>query len=112
MRHTIRTIGLCLAAVLAFPAHADRGGNGHDHGRDAPRDRPYDERGADGGWRLASGRLSLDEAVARVERQFGARAVRAEHKREGDRDVYRIRLLAPDGRVFNVTVDAETGEIR
>lgn len=59
---------------------------------------------------LAEG-LSLDEAVARVEQQFSARVVRAEEKRRGDRRVYRIRLLSSDGRVFDVTVDAESGRI-
>jgi uncharacterized membrane protein YkoI len=35
--------------------------------------------------------------------------VRAEEKRRGDRVEYRIRLLADDGRVFEVRVDAATG---
>ncbi len=55
--------------------------------------------------------ISLDEAVARAERQFDARVVRAEEKRRGERRIYRIRLLSGDGRVFDVTVDAETGRI-
>lgn len=59
---------------------------------------------------LAEG-LSLDEAVARAEQQFSARVVRAEEKRRGDRRIYRIRLLSSDGRVFDVTVDAESGRI-
>ncbi len=54
--------------------------------------------------------LTLDEAVARVEARYNARAVRAEEDRDGERRVYRIRLLSPDGRVFEVTVDAATGE--
>ena len=40
--------------------------------------------------------LSLDEAVARAERRYKARAVRAEEKRHGDRIEYRIRLLAEE----------------
>lgn len=55
--------------------------------------------------------LSLDEAVARAERRFDARVVRAEEKRRDGRRVYRIRLLSSDGRVFDVLVDAETGRI-
>jgi len=58
---------------------------------------------------LAERAISLDEAVARAERRYGARAVRAEEKRHGDRIEYRIRLLADDGRVFEVRVDAATG---
>jgi uncharacterized membrane protein YkoI len=53
--------------------------------------------------------ISLDEAVARAERQYKARAVRAEEKRHGNRIEYRIRLLGEDGRVFEVRVDAESG---
>ena len=53
--------------------------------------------------------ISLDEAVARAERRYKARAVRAEEKRHGDRVEYRIRLLGEDGRVFEVRIDAATG---
>ena len=53
--------------------------------------------------------ISLDEAVARAERRYNARAVRAEEKRHGDRVEYRTRLLGDDGRVFEVRVDAATG---
>ena len=80
------------AAAIALPAAADGG-------RVAPPARV-----------LAEG-LSLDEAVASVETRYGARAVRAEEDREGERRVYRIRLLSPEGRVFEVTVDAVTGEV-
>lgn len=55
--------------------------------------------------------LSLDAAVARAEKQYNARVVRAEEKRSGERRVYQIRLLSSDGRVFDVTVDAETGRM-
>jgi uncharacterized membrane protein YkoI len=55
--------------------------------------------------------LTLDEAVARMERKYDARAVRAEEKREDGRRVYRIRLLSADGRVFDVTVDAASGQV-
>ncbi len=58
---------------------------------------------------LADRAISLDEAVARAERQYKARAVRAEEKRHGDRVEYRIRLLGDDGRVFEVRVDAASG---
>jgi uncharacterized membrane protein YkoI len=69
-----------------------------DHGRSRGDARVMADRG-----------ISLDEAVARAERRHEARVVRAEERRRGDRIVYRIRLLGSDGRVFEVTVDAETG---
>ncbi len=56
-------------------------------------------------------RISLDQAVAKVERRFHARAVKAQERREGGRLVYRIRLLSEDGRVFEVSVDATTGQV-
>jgi uncharacterized membrane protein YkoI len=66
-------------------------------------------RGRGGERALAEHAISLDEAVARAERRYKARAVRAEEKRQGNRIEYRIRLLAEDGRVFEVRVDAATG---
>lgn len=60
---------------------------------------------------MAEQGLTLDEAVARMERQYKARAVRAEEDRRDGRTVYRIRLLSADGRVFDVTVDAATGAV-
>ena len=59
---------------------------------------------------LADSGISLDEAVARAERRHGARAVRAEERRRDDHIVYRIRLLGADGRVFEITVDAKSGQ--
>ena len=75
---------------------------------------PGDAHAADRGRRgaeraYAEPAISLDEAVARAERRYKARAVRAEEKRHGDRIEYRIRLLGDDGRVFEVRIDAATG---
>ncbi|MBM4218559.1 MAG: hypothetical protein FJ171_02760 [Gammaproteobacteria bacterium] len=86
---------LLLALAAAFGPTTDAAaGNGH----------------RDGDTRQESKRaISLDEAVARAERRYRARAVRAEEKRHGDRIEYRIRLLADDGRVFQVRIDATTG---
>jgi uncharacterized membrane protein YkoI len=56
--------------------------------------------------------LSLDEAVARAERAYGARVIRTESREEGGRLVYKLRLLSDDGRVWSVRVDATTGEMR
>lgn len=61
---------------------------------------------------LSEGAVSLDEAVARAEQRHNARVVKAERRKRGERTVYRIRLLGADGRVFEVTVDAETGAER
>ena len=55
--------------------------------------------------------LTLEQAVQRAEKRYKARAVKAEERSEGDRRVYRIRLLSEDGRVFDITVDAATGRM-
>jgi len=55
--------------------------------------------------------LTLEQAVQRAEKRYKARAVKAEERTEGDRRVYRIRLLSEDGRVFEITVDAATGRM-
>ena len=69
-----------------------------------------DSRHRDGRARQEAERaISLDEAVARAERRYKARVVRAEEKRHGNRIEYRIRLLADDGRVFEVRIDAASG---
>jgi len=82
-----------LAGVAAIPP-----------ARASDRDRGHNDARA-----MADRAVTLDEAVARAERRHDARAVRAEEKRRDERIVYRIRLLGSDGRVFEVTVDAETG---
>ncbi|HEY8266948.1 MAG TPA: PepSY domain-containing protein [Steroidobacteraceae bacterium] len=97
MNRTIPRTVLCLLLVsAAFPA-ADALASGGHRGR-GDGERALDERA-----------ISLDEAVAQAERRYKARAVRAEEKRHGDRVEYRIRLLADDGRVFEVRIDAATG---
>lgn len=42
---------------------------------------------------------SLDESVRRVERETGGRILSAETVRAGDREIHRIKVLTPDGRV-------------
>ena len=94
---------LALLAGLAVPGLAQASTRDREHGRDHDRGSQH---------ALSDRAISLDEAVARAERRYDARAVRAEEKQNGDRIEYRIRLLATDGRVFEVRFDAETGEER
>lgn len=56
--------------------------------------------------------ISLDEAVARAERQYRARVVRTEVTDEDGRTVYVLKLLSENGRVFTVRIDAATGRMR
>ncbi len=59
----------------------------------------------------AGGEISLDAAVAMVQKQFHAKAVKADPVNEGGRRVYYIRLLSAEGRVWQVRVDAQTGQV-
>jgi uncharacterized membrane protein YkoI len=56
--------------------------------------------------------ISLDEAVALVQKRYDAKAVKAESVEQRGRLMHRIRLLSPDGKVWTVTVDAQSGQIR
>jgi uncharacterized membrane protein YkoI len=60
-------------------------------------------------YRIQPSGMSLDQAVEMVQRRYRAKAVRAETVRNGDRLEHRIRLLSADGKVRNVSVDAESG---
>ena len=60
-------------------------------------------------YRIEPSVISLDQAVEMAQRRFRAKAVRAETVRNGDRLEHRIRLLSADGKVRNVSVDAESG---
>ncbi|HKZ74534.1 MAG TPA: PepSY domain-containing protein [Steroidobacteraceae bacterium] len=59
----------------------------------------------------AAAGVSLDEAVAMVERRFKARVVRADVNQHDGRRVYVLRLLNDAGRVWTVRVDAATGSL-
>jgi uncharacterized membrane protein YkoI len=56
--------------------------------------------------------ITLDEAVSRAERQYHARVVRTDVQDEDGRQVYVLKLLSDDGRVFTVRIDAATGRMR
>ncbi|MGE0581756.1 MAG: PepSY domain-containing protein [Steroidobacteraceae bacterium] len=53
--------------------------------------------------------ISLDEAVNRAERRYGARVIRAETHESNGRRVHQLRLLSDDGRVWTVRIDAANG---
>ena len=61
--------------------------------------------------RVAEGGLSLDDVVARVEKRYNARVVRAETRQQKGRTIYVLRLLNADGKVWTVQVDADSGAV-
>lgn len=53
----------------------------------------------------------LSEILPRIEREFGGRAIETEIETDHGRWVYEFEILTSDGRLFEVDVDAVTGEI-
>jgi hypothetical protein len=102
MRPRARFFAMMLAGLAGW-AGAAGAGPSMDHGGASPVPAaPI---------RLAYGGISLDQAVQMAQARYGARVVRADTERDGDRVYYRLRLLSPDGRVFSVRVDAQTGSM-
>jgi uncharacterized membrane protein YkoI len=56
---------------------------------------------------LYAATISLQEAIAKVERETHGKVLSAETKRTGNRAVYRIKVLTRDGRVQVIEVPAE-----
>ena len=50
---------------------------------------------------------TLQDAIAKVERDTHGKVLSAETKRTGNRSVYRIKVLTPDGRVQVIEVPAD-----
>jgi len=90
---------LALTAGFAMSGQALASNRDHERSRDQGSERAMADRA-----------ISLDEAVARAERRHDARVVRAEEERHGDRVEYHIRLLGANGRVFEVRIDAQSGQ--
>jgi uncharacterized membrane protein YkoI len=72
----------------------------------APEGRPGSDRVI-----LAQGGISLNQAIAMVERRYKARVVRSDTRQEGDRKIYVLRLLDDAGNAQVVRVDASSGAI-
>src|SRR5262245_10971793 len=60
---------------------------------------------------LAAGGISMNQAIAMVEKRFNARVVKSETRQEGDRKIYVLRVLDDSGNGQVVRVDAATGSI-
>ena len=56
---------------------------------------------------LRAAALSMQEAIAKVERDTHGKVLSAETKRTGNRAVYRIKVLTRDGRVQVIEVPAD-----
>jgi len=65
------------------------------------------------GFADAGVRVSMNDAIAMVQQRFNATAIKTDTVRDGDRVLYRIRLVSNDrSRVWTVTVNAQTGQVQ
>lgn len=112
-RHIFRFAILWLALLAASISVAQPAGHARAARAQAQHQvRPETRRERIGDIVLADSGVSLDQAVAMVERRFKARVVRTEVRGEGERKVYVLRLLNDAGRVWTVRVDASSGAIK
>lgn len=98
---------LCAAAFLA-PLAAD-GQGAPPPGHDTPSLDPDFERAFGAVQRGEIMRLS--EILPRIEAEFGGRTIETEIETDNGRWVYEMEILTADGRLFEVDVDAVTGEV-
>ncbi len=86
---------LMIGALVAAPA-LGQSRNGHHQARAA----------------LEAGEIRpLSELMTEVERRYLGRVIEVELERENGRWQYEIKVLPPNGRLFEVELDASTGEL-
>ncbi|MBP7000211.1 PepSY domain-containing protein [Amaricoccus sp.] len=107
-RPALPLAALCAAALLA-PLSAD--------GQGAPAPATPDTATLDPDFEQALGAVQrgeirrLSDILPQVEAQFGGRAIETEIETDDGRWVYEMEILTADGRLFEVDVDAVTGEV-
>ncbi|SCY97825.1 PepSY domain-containing protein [Microvirga guangxiensis] len=97
MSKTRRDMILALAAATLLPAAALA-----DRERDSDQARRAVERGE---------ALALAEILTRVRADLGGEVVGVEFERKRERWVYEFKVIDPDGRLWEVYVDAATAAI-
>ena len=61
---------------------------------------------------LESGEIRpLSELLAAIEARYDGRVIETELERDDGRWIYEFKLLPPSGRLFELDVDAATGEV-
>lgn len=94
-RRLILALPLLAAALTAFPAEG-RERRDHERARAA----------------LEAGEIRpLSDLLAEVERRFRGRVIEAELEQDDGQWLYDIKILPPNGRVFDVELDAATGAL-
>ena len=104
----LRSVSLAVAlmAALAGFAHADGDGD-HDGDGDSERRHEAAERASRG---AETGEfVPLASIVANVRKRYAGEIVETEFESKAGRPYYEFHLLAEDGRVTEVRVDARSG---
>ena len=97
-KHAPRLLALLLVGSMAPPLHAE-----HRRSEGEPRaTEPFARR------QIAEQRISIQQAIAIVQRETGGRVLDA--RDQGQQ--YRIKILTRKGEVRIVYVDARTGAVR
>jgi uncharacterized membrane protein YkoI len=76
-----------------------------------PRHSPAQHHLAENG-RSSQARITMGEAMDRVQKAFGGRVIQAQPASVNGREGYRIKILTSRGEVRVVHVDGETGAIQ
>jgi uncharacterized membrane protein YkoI len=87
-------LGVAVAAAPAVAAAQDR--RDHERARAA----------------LEAGQIRpLSELLSEVERRYRGRVIEADLDRDDGQWLYEFKILPPNGRVFRVELDAQTGQV-
>lgn len=60
---------------------------------------------------LSLAKVSLVQAVGVAEARYNGRAVKGELDNDNGRPLYQVEVATPDNRVFDVSVDAVSGQV-
>ncbi len=103
MKHAALLVLICLATpAFAENGRGGNGGGGGDNGADHDRAREAVERHE---------ARPLAEVLRGVEERYQAHMVAVRFEPEDGRLAYKIELITAAGRIIEVVVDAETGNI-
>ena len=87
---------LSLLFACALPLAAWGDGRDHDAARAA---------------RESARALPLSDILPRIEREFGGRVIKVEFEEEDEGYIYEFKLIAPDGGLSEIEVEAATGVV-
>lgn len=120
--HYLLTVGLALVALLAAGAAVARGGGDGSGGGDGPQRRGGTHERLDDDFRSgeydairrlrqAGEILPLEQILREARRQRHGRVLETGLEQEHGRYIYNVELLDDKGKVWEMELDAATGEV-